>query len=560
MTLRLRRSWQVAKVRYVDRLEVWRDGLEDSLLAKAWDSQVENLLPVDLAPLFFFDGEQIAHIAEQEILPPSLRRAIQVLLGIATVDRVIANLDIIIRRTSANIDMQSDSAKKIRELDAARREAEYERQALQQEAAKIVADLDRTEQQLADAKSEYVRLGGGQLGEATVEEAAHAMAVEQSTLELRLIEQAAGPLPLILVVALLRKIKEQADKEERSQQAKTVIPILEERNRAIIDLVGESLQESLARELTNLLAGQVESFKGSAECPTIFHLSPASYALLTQLLLGQLQAARITTTELLDSYEEVQRQREFLELHRNAEHDSSHLSYVIDRMTQLAERVGELKRRQKEVVQQLGAIERRINDLVKDIERVGHELAERNEQERILKFAVKSKQAQQQVRALLLQERAQKLESAIQMALSQLLRKQNTVARIRLDPQTLGITLFDFHNRPISSATLSSGERQMLAVATLWGLTRVTPKKLPVIIDTPLARLDTKHRAHFVSHYLPHAGDQVIVLSTDSEITEADKNILSSLIGADYELHYDDTRGQSRLIPIMPLDLKGVTV
>ena len=42
--------------------------------------------------------------------------------------------------------------------------------------------------------------------------------------------------------------------------------------------------------------------------------------------------------------------------------------------------------------------------------------------------------------------------------------------------------------------------------------------RLPIIIDTPLSRLDSAHRDNIVNNYFPNAGEQVIILSTDTEI------------------------------------------
>lgn len=39
-----------------------------------------------------------------------------------------------------------------------------------------------------------------------------------------------------------------------------------------------------------------------------------------------------------------------------------------------------------------------------------------------------------------------------------------------------------------------------------------------MIVDTPLARLDSHHRSKLVEHYFPAAAHQVIVLSTDTEV------------------------------------------
>ena len=58
----------------------------------------------------------------------------------------------------------------------------------------------------------------------------------------------------------------------------------------------------------------------------------------------------------------------------------------------------------------------------------------------------------------------------------------------------------------------------MFAVAIVWALALTSGYKAPVIIDTPMARLDSSHRANFVTKYLPAASSQVLVLSTDEEV------------------------------------------
>jgi DNA sulfur modification protein DndD len=65
-------------------------------------------------------------------------------------------------------------------------------------------------------------------------------------------------------------------------------------------------------------------------------------------------------------------------------------------------------------------------------------------------------------------------------------------------------------------------------------------KKLPVIIDTPLARLDSNHRTALVKTYFPKASEQTIILSTDSEIDERYYNMMKKNVGDEFLLHYDD--------------------
>lgn len=64
---------------------------------------------------------------------------------------------------------------------------------------------------------------------------------------------------------------------------------------------------------------------------------------------------------------------------------------------------------------------------------------------------------------------------------------------------------------------LSAGERQIQVMSILGALGAVSSYIAPIVIDTPLARLDVKHRNNLWNYWssLPH---QVIILAQDSEI------------------------------------------
>ena len=60
----------------------------------------------------------------------------------------------------------------------------------------------------------------------------------------------------------------------------------------------------------------------------------------------------------------------------------------------------------------------------------------------------------------------------------------------------------------------------------MWGLAQTSQLNLPIIIDTPLSRLDSVHRDNIVNSYFPNAAEQIVILSTDTEI---DSNYFKSL-------------------------------
>jgi DNA sulfur modification protein DndD len=140
-----------------------------------------------------------------------------------------------------------------------------------------------------------------------------------------------------------------------------------------------------------------------------------------------------------------------------------------------------------------------------------------------------------------------RLELLILESFSQLIRKENFINQIEIDPNDYTLTLYTPNHEKLSPKSLSAGERQLLAVSVLWGLSRASGRPLPTIIDTPLSRLDGKHRQNLVDNYFYQASHQVILLSTDEEINEKYYNDLKSAIGREYHITYEKDR-QSAVI------------
>jgi DNA sulfur modification protein DndD len=126
-----------------------------------------------------------------------------------------------------------------------------------------------------------------------------------------------------------------------------------------------------------------------------------------------------------------------------------------------------------------------------------------------------------------------------------LVHKRSLCSRIAFDPHTLTASLHNTTGQLVYKERLSAGEKQVLAIAILWGLGRASGRQLPVVIDAPLARLDIEHRATLLSNYFPNASHQVIVLSTDSEIDHHGFEMLKPWVAKAYRLRFDEGTGCS---------------
>jgi len=101
----------------------------------------------------------------------------------------------------------------------------------------------------------------------------------------------------------------------------------------------------------------------------------------------------------------------------------------------------------------------------------------------------------------------------------------------------------------IRKQELSAGEKQIYAVSMLWALAKVSGRPLPMIIDTPLARLDRDHRTLLSQHYFPKASHQVLILSTDTEIDEQHFAMLQPAIARSYELAFLPEHSRTEIRP-----------
>jgi DNA sulfur modification protein DndD len=155
-----------------------------------------------------------------------------------------------------------------------------------------------------------------------------------------------------------------------------------------------------------------------------------------------------------------------------------------------------------------------------------------------------------QFREQLKRQRIRDLQTHIQQMMATLAHKgSDQFNSVRIDPSNFHMSLFDLDENEVRR--LSAGEREILALSMLWALGRISRRALPIVIDTPLGRLDRRHRDNIVESFLPNAAEQVIVLATDEEITEERRRVLATRISGDLELVFDH---ESRTTQVRPTE------
>ena len=121
--------------------------------------------------------------------------------------------------------------------------------------------------------------------------------------------------------------------------------------------------------------------------------------------------------------------------------------------------------------------------------------------------------------------------------------------RIIVNPnRQFTIDLYDADDRLLDKTKLSAGEKEILAISLIWALSRLAERDLPVVIDTPLGRLDTIHRTNIARNYFPNAGRQVILLSTNTEVVGEEYNAIKSALNKCFILKKDKQQESSQIL------------
>lgn len=92
---------------------------------------------------------------------------------------------------------------------------------------------------------------------------------------------------------------------------------------------------------------------------------------------------------------------------------------------------------------------------------------------------------------------------------------------------------------------LSKGEKQVFVLALYWAIIKAAGQKVPFIIDTPFARIDTEHREQITKSFFTTISDQVIILSTDEEVVGSYYKMLSPNLAHEYLLDYGQKTGRT---------------
>ncbi len=535
----IRREWSAKGPRTREKISVKKDGEHTPFLTENWSLFVENILPSGLSSFFFFDGEKIAELAVEKT-STQLKSSIKALLGISVLDILENDISRIVSRTAK----KSSSQVQTKELALLESKKNHAKDALQAADTKIqdtLNSIENAQKRLEKAKSAYSARGGDvvtQRQDLFQQRSLLSAQIEQD--EEQLIALSADELPLSMLQDSLNQILAQAEKERDTKLLQCAI-------QKMYDTLGEYTKDSEKEpSQINEFIAYMEEKAACEGTDLLFQLSDQSIFQLRKLLQQDLQASKDRALRIMADRAKKQAELDEIDSYLSVDIDEKALARLYKKIKTIEQEILDyevtLASEQDRRRSLNGELIRATSEYNRHVETTLEALELSEDADRILKYSHLATAVLEEYKVRIQREKVDVLAATMTSCYKKLANKKTLIEQIRMDPVSLDLIYLNEEGALVPKESLSAGEKQLMVISLLWALGLCSEKKLPVIIDTPLSRMDSNHRVALITTYFPQASDQTIILSTDSEIDRHYYEIMKENVGDEFTLVYDDEK------------------
>lgn len=591
----IRRSWSWEQNEMQELLSVWQNGQqlqEDELLN--FQNYLIHLIPPDMLKLYFFDGEKIADyfLGSKEV---NIRDALMVLSGNDTFDILHEQVKRVLKTS------EKSEGSVAQEYMDAQAEIESYRQGvadLQNEIEGLQESIEELESEIERHKKEYANHGGIMLEEWT---SLHGKLKAEEEKRERLNWQrkafATDSLPFIMIPELVGKVlpQLQAEAEHQTYQAlkgslegESFTKVLTDAVQSIGSHRVEADTQILFRKITDyLLDKRWESFE------PLFGLSSDEEMQLQSVL----NRVNSFDPKIFSNYQKrinasLERSKEI----RATLQASSieHFESYIQTLSVLEEELKVTLLKKEHATELLTLKQAELDQKETKLRILKKAFEELLKAHSVSTVSGKALLLLEELQHVLYANLIQQVEADLNIKFRELIRKADFFSRIVIDDNftvhilrdeeiniadiisllrgtnysvatgALGSvaikSLRDHYNASsiaelrkalqedpreklllpveLNKDRLSSGEKQIFVMSLYWAMMNQSKNELPFIIDTPFARIDAQHRANITEHFFKKLTGQLIILSTDEELSNNHLEAMSGQISHVYMLEY----------------------
>ena len=537
----------------MERLVIVRDGKRVSVQnQEIWQDFIRSVIPPGITQFFFFDGEKIQAIAADDHSEVRLKSSLEAALGIQYITRLASDILYIKQEERKGFVEISDEDLEFKQSELKREKSKLVRK--QQERDGLRAELNAFKEQLGEAKRRFEAAFHAEpesretMREQEKKRIQAANRLTQVENEIRVLCEKALPFGITgrLFGGIRRQIEAEREsasseviKEHAAALAKRIVRAVEEPEPIYRERLSPEKMEELERRIFRLLKeGDLKT-----AVPKILDLSDRDAARVLNKMETLETSDVFLLKPLLEEKRELESQIRQLEglsqvgVLTGSEREL--FEQLQAEMESCSTQIGRKTEQLRLIEEEILSLEKRINEIEVEIEKL---YETHNVSKERVDFIQECDDIANVLNQFIVRLRKNKVhflqEKTFEMY--RLLSSHSGLIKdITIDDKTYEVRITDRNGHEIKKSGLSAGEKEIFAVSLLWGLAQTSQLKLPIIIDTPLSRLDSTHRDNIVNNYFPNAGEQVIILSTDTEIDKDYYRGLKARLSGAASLEFD---------------------
>lgn len=531
------RSWDGVSKKTNEEICVYKDSLKNEFLSQNWPMFVESILPSALSSFFFFDGEKIAEMAVDST-NVQLKNAIRSMLGITILDAL--ENDILRNLKKINKEGEDDkTAEGVQQLREAKEEAIIELKRIDDEIEKFTKKISRDNDVLESLHQLYTTKGGDAVEKRQEMIQKRAALKSQLTIEENaLYSLSAKELPLLLVNDLICDIKLHATDEHTEAVMREAVMQLDGILDEFIDSYSGDTKSCEA--FIKFVKNQVNVEQDDP----VYGLSNQALFQVNNLVEVHLMEVKKQVTIIMSNKRKIEKQIGELESYLSLDINNKELKEIYKKIKKAEQILIDDQVIMSELEQRRSTANSKVafttSEFSKYVESYLATAEMRDSADRTVKYSNIALSIIEKYQVELQKRKTDVLADTITKCYKKLANKKNLIKKIEMDSETLNMKYISEEGKEVAKDSLSAGEQQLMVISILWALAICSKKKLPVIIDTPLSRLDSLHRTALIQTYFPNAGEQTIILSTDSEIDKTYYQLMKENVGDEFTLYYDE--------------------
>ena len=547
--LRVKRAWSAKGAKVDQHLLVEKDGVADKYLGENWNYYIEEILPFGIARFFFFNNEKITQLADDTSFD-QIKSSIRSAIGVSVIEKAIEHTDEVIRRkqtalaafekSEAYIEYQAVDVQ-IETLDKELEDATRCAHKLEKQCEAITAALEAKEAEFWSSGGDLSR-NRDAIKQEMKKISDNVEKIQEEILQVLI--DASTPLFMCRDLVVQSYDHEVAlQKTEANRYSTEIISGLLQQlmdrfiNSGLDEHALGIVQDIVDEAISRYLSDDPSQVRGQA-------MSATSMMLYERIISTVFQSLAARIDALLSHVNAQENELMSLDAHLGAADDKTLAIQLFEALksTESEKAQADVKYHQqldtiKALTHQRSTLDTKRRRLIKTI---AEQENANDDNARIIKYAAMSIDVLSKFKVQLQRKKVSRLSETATFCFRELVEKDSLVRKILIDPETLDVTILDPDGTELLKSQLSAGEQQMFAVAIVWALALTSGYKAPVVIDTPMARLDSSHRVNFVTKYLPAASSQVVVLSTDEEITGRYLDLVQPHVLDTYTLLYHE--------------------